>query len=1234
MQHVTSGTPTGARGEDLVVAVLGPVAVLSDAGPVAPRGARASALVAQLALAAPRAVTVSALVDALWGEGLPANPRAALQSLVSRLRALGPDVVRFTPAGYALGGLSDLDRARAAVAEARELLEQARDDDPAPDGGRAEAAAALLDDALALWRGEPGDGLADTTPGLAAELRDTAGRLRDELTTLRRRAAGATGDVATVTTLAGAAMAADPLDEDAARDLITALAGSGRPDEAVRVFGRLRHALVAELGADPAPDLVALHDRIAADAPVAPTAAASPSAPAPQADSAPPTPSGDPTQAVDATQGATPRPGAGRFVRGLRAPATPLIGRGDDVRAVVGELTAHRLVTVLGAGGLGKTRLAQEVARTVAADGDATASGPLEGLSIAIAELAGVRTDDDVALAIADGLGVSAVAGSARLADRLLAGDLRDRIVERARTARTLLVLDNCEHVPDGAARWADVLLSAAPGLRILTTSRAPLRLAAEQVYPLAPLASAAPAPGSTGTSGPTRGPAVELFRQRALAARPGARLPDDVVARLCDRLDGLPLAIELAAARVRTLSVEEIERHLGARFALLRGGDRTAPDRHRTLEAVIEWSWNLLEPSQRALWRRVSVLPDGLSAQAAAALGRLDGAGADDVGPARPGPEDPVPLDVLDDIDGLVTQSLLVVEEHSATSGTATSGTASPGTASPGTTTGTPAPVRYRMLETVREFGLLRFTEAGEDDAVRDALLTWGTGVARYCTSRLLGPEQVAAVDLLRREHENLLFTIRAAVRAGRPDVVVHGFVALGGAWTLRGAEERAADLAPAVLDAVTGWPVPAAEADVTALALAYAAATTAFSGTTANLRALARLRRVLRDHGDAVGPRTRAVASMLLAGEPGAVLALRDSDDPLIAFLAHLVASQEAENAGRLDEALAGAARAYDLAQGIGDVASRAGAAMFLATTAFGAGDARTAKRWSRVAREGLTVIGADGALRQLDWVDLGAAIADGDLAGAEAICARIEQDGTEADQSERGGDESRAVFRAGRAEIAWVRGDVDGTLDLYEQAVNVFADLPGVADGGASAGGSSGSASDGGSRVARPDAVGPPPAGRGDPSPAAPWAVIVGSAWIIRLVDAGQVARAAQIADVVRRRAVVLYREWMRHVADHPVLGTVCLAVGSVLTSSARPDPAVGLELLALAEALGSRQDFKALWRGPVLATAADQHGADAVASARAGVAAIPRENLAEHALTTLESLTTATPVNASR
>ncbi|WP_308113311.1 AfsR/SARP family transcriptional regulator [Antribacter soli] len=1126
------------------VRVLGPVEVLGpDDVPAAPRGRRASVLVTLLALASPRPVPVASLVDALWGDDLPADPRAALQSLVSRLRVVSPDAVRFVPGGYVLGAASDLGLARAAADEARALLTDA---DLAPDlaevpggAGRvapARRAAVVLDEALDLWRGEPGADLAGTAPDVAAELRLTAEALRGEVLALRRAAARAAGDHVALARLSAAAFDADPVDEDAARDLMTALAANGRTHEAVRVFGRLRHALVVELGTDPSPDVVALHSRLAQE-----TGRAEPQ---PGEGSV-----GTATATATAAGAERPASGGARNGRGLRAAPNALLGRERDVAAVAAALDAHRLVTVLGPGGLGKTRLAQEVgARELARPGGPTA--------VVVVELAGVRTDDDVVLALADGLGLSAAAQSARMADRMLAGDLREQLVERARSVPTLLVLDNCEHVAAGAARWTGDLLTAAPDLRVLATSRAPLELAAEQAYPLAPLASA---------DGGRPGPAVELFRQRARAARPGVALPDDVVARLCARLDGLPLAIELAAARVRTLPVEDVERHLRERFALLRGGDRTAPDRHRTLEAVIGWSWNLLEPAQQELWRRVSVLPDGVSAHAAAALGRLP------AGPATRPPE--VPLDVLDDIDGLVAQSLLAVTEDGGV-------------------------VRYRMLETVREFGLLRLAEAGEQDAVRDALSAWALDVARRCTSDLLGPGQVAAVTELRREHENLLFALREAAQetasghARRPDVVVQVFAALGGSWSLQGAEERAAGLAPAVLDAVTCWPVPEASAEATALALMYAAATQAFSGPAGFVRALARLRRVLRAH-DTVGTRTRAVAGLLLARDEAAmrerVAALLDHEDPFIAFVAHLATAQEAENTGRLDEAMVFGERAYALAAQLGDVACSAVAAMFLSSGASEAGDTRTGARWSAEARVGLTTLAAEGALRQLDWVDLAAALDAGDLAEAERICRLLEQAGDGADDVDQGRVESRAVAVAGRGEIAFARGDVAEALARYERAVGSFV---------------------------------------ADPSPSTPWAVLLSAAWVVRLVRAGD-ARAGAVVGAMCRRVVRLYREWMPRVVDHPVLGTACVGAGVYLAlgtppPGAVPGPALGLELLALAEALGSRQDLRALRRQGLLDAAVARHGATAVEAARARVAQLGSAELPQHAMTVLDGL----------
>jgi predicted ATPase/DNA-binding SARP family transcriptional activator len=1078
------------------VRVLGPVLVAGpDGTPHAPRGTRASALVAALALADGVPLTASALVDRLWPDEAPADPRAALHNLVSRLRqASAPGLVRSEPAGYVLGYASDLAVARRSLAAGRAALA-----DGHPQEAAEQAAAAL-----ALWRGEPDAGT------VGAELQAATARLHDELSVLRRDAAEAAGDDTTVAALASDALAADPLDEDAARSLMAALAAQGRGAEAVRVYGRLRHALVAELGTDPAPDLVTLHDRllVAVDREAVLVGTSAP---------------------VDGSAAAADQ----RFVRsvalGLRAAPNPLVGRDGDVSAVEAALGTARLVTVLGAGGLGKTRLAQEVARR------ATVTTPL----VVVVELAGVRSDDDVVLALADALGLAA-GQAARLGDRLVAGDVHDQVLARLRGTGSLVVLDNCEHVAAGAARWASELLAAIPELRILATSRAPLRLTAEQAFPLAPLAA--------DGAGDHAGPAVELFRQRARAARPEARLPEEVVVRLCDRLDGLPLAIELAAARVRTLSVEEIEQHLGARFALLRSGDATAPDRHRTLEAVIEWSWNLLTASQRELWRRLAILPDGFGAGAAAAIGRLGSGSA---------------LDVLEDVDGLVTQSLLAVADDSGVA-------------------------RYRMLETVREFGLLRLADAGEQDAVRDALLDWAAELARRDVSELLGPGQVAAITELARDQENLLFALRTAAepvargtRARRPEVVVHTFVGLAAGWTLRGSEERAAGLAATVLDAVRGWSVPDEDADVTAVALLFAVGALAIGCGTGQARAVARLRLLRRR--SPLGARAGAMVSLVelpdRASIASHVRALRDDPDPLIAFAACLGAGQEAENDGRLVEALSDAQAAYERATRIGDVACPAFAAMVVATTASELGDFATAQTWIARVRPGFLALGATGALRQLDWVQLSAALEDGDVAAAEVLCDRLEAPGRSPD--ERGGVEMRAVAGAGRGEMALARGDVEGALAHYDAVVATFEEGPG---------------------------------------PTAPWAIMLGAARLVRLVGLDRPGRADEALAWLCRRTVLMYREWMPQFLDRPVLGTACLAAGvHQATYGGAPEPAA--DLFALAEAIGSRQDMVPLRRRPLVDAAAVVLGARALEDGRARVAALTHDEVTERALALL-------------
>ena len=267
---------------------------------------------------------------------------------------------------------------------------------------------------------------------------------------------------------------------------------------------------------------------------------------------------------------------------GVRYDATSLLGRDGDIEALRGLIAGSRVVSIVGAGGLGKTRLAHVLAR------DATQ--PI----VHVVELVGVTAAEDVVAEVGSVLGVrDSISGRRDLTPEQRA-DLRGRIAQRLAQSPSLLVLDNCEHLVGAVAELVAFLVSTTADLRVLTTSRAPLAIAAERVYLLDQLEVA---------------DAARLFDERAVAARPGAQLDDTVVRRIVARLDGLPLAIELAAAKVRAMSVEEIDRRLENRFALLRGGDRSAPDRHQTLLAVIDWSWNMLDEAERRALRRLALL-------------------------------------------------------------------------------------------------------------------------------------------------------------------------------------------------------------------------------------------------------------------------------------------------------------------------------------------------------------------------------------------------------------------------------------------------------------------------------------------------------------------------------------------------------------------------------------------------------------------------------------------------
>ncbi|WP_166847110.1 BTAD domain-containing putative transcriptional regulator [Isoptericola sp. BMS4] len=1098
------------------VRVLGPVRVAGpDGGPRGPRGARACALVVLLALAGRRGVSSTALVDRLWHESLPADPRAALQNLVSRLRAVaGRGVVRATETGYALDVATDLDAAGDALTVARRELVS----------GDPRVAADTAGAALSLWSGTPGSDLeGGEFAGVAAELAAVAGRRRDELRVVRRDAAEAAGQHAVVAELAGADVAADPSDEDAARALMGALGGLGRPAEALRVFTRLRSVLVRELGSEPGPATATLYERLAADVERR-GEAASAAVPGPSPATLPEPPTGSVPPRTGAGHDGGTAHATGATARGVRTYPTPLVGREQDVVSVLETLGDARLVTVLGPGGLGKTRLAQEVARR-----------SLERTPVVVVvELVGVRTDEDVVLALADALGVAPGAGSVRLADRLRAGDLETQVAARLREAHALVVLDNCEHVVEGAARWAGALLDVSSRLRVLATSRTPLLLEHEVTY--------APSPLGSDPDDEDGGPAVRLFVERARAVRPDALLDRPAVARLCERLDGLPLAIELAAARIRTLSVAEVDARLDERFALLRGRDRSAPDRHRTLEAVLDWSWNLLTAGQQALWRRAAVLPDGFSAEAARAL-VPEGRG----------------WQVDDDVDALVLQSLVRVEEADGTS-------------------------RYRMVETVREFGLLRLAAAQEEDVAEEAVLGWTMTVARRCASRLLSPEQVDAAAELGREQENLLFAVRRAVERGRPDVAVRGFVALLGSWASRGAEERVLGLADTVLEALRGWDVPDEHADATAIALEVTAAVSAFGPPGRAGRALGRLRRLLRS-SPAVGSRTRDLSAVVLARGPeelaDVLRRLQRSEDRYTSLMAHMFEAQQRENDGELTRAVELAVAAHDDAQALGDVAATATTAMVVASFLAERGDAGATPRWVDAARTGLEALGAREMERQVRWIELSAALVLGDLRSADATVAAMDE-ALGGDRGQHRSAEASSLVELGRGEIAWLRGDRDGALAHLARAVASFGAGQPMGDG-------------------------------------APWFLMVSSAALVRRVQAG----AGDDGGLVRRvvdvgRAV---RGAGPGFVDRPVLGTSAVGVAYWACLGADPSGlrdrermAAGVELLALAGRLGARQDLPVLrldgLRDAVHEAADD---ADLVRTVEGRVAALDRDEL---------------------
>ncbi|WP_214403865.1 BTAD domain-containing putative transcriptional regulator [Pseudonocardia lacus] len=697
----------------MLFGVLGPVAVwTADGDPVPVPGRKVRALLAALLVHEGRAVGADRLVDDLWGEAPPANPAGSLSGKVSQLRralaAAQPGsnrLVASPPPGYRLRLDADaLDAHRFRALTARAR----RTRDP-------RSRAALLADALALWRGPAfADVAGEPFAGAAAARLDEERVTALEDHAEARLAAGEHREL--VAELAELA-AAHPLRERLQELHMRALHLSGRAPEALAAYAAVRGRLATELGVDPGPELAAVHRTIL---------------------------SGDPGPVA---------PGPPRS--NLPAPTTDLVGRDEDVRGVRARLASARLVTLTGPGGVGKTRLA-----------------------VAAAEGLVDRFADGVRFAELGSLSAGSVGGAAAVVTAAL--DVRDlagaglpavrRLTEALATRRLLLVLDNCEHVVDDAADLAGRLLRAAPGLRILATSREPLGLRGEVVCAVAPLE----VPAGLAAADPVAlagVPAVRLFVARASAAAPGFALDGDTaeaVAVLCRRLDGLPLALELAATRVRALGVHQLVARLDDRFRLLATGHRDAPARQRTLHAVVDWSWELLSGPERTVLRRLAVHADGCTLDAAEQVG------------AEEGPD--VGIDVADVLVRLVDRSLVAVV---------------PGADGP----------RYRLLESVAAYCLDRLDAAAETERVRDRHGRYYAQLVERAEQGLYGADQRRWLHRLDAETANLRAALDRATADGAAELALRLVVALAWYWVLRGRLVEAADR----LDAAAGLAAPA---------------------------------------------------------------------------------------------------------------------------------------------------------------------------------------------------------------------------------------------------------------------------------------------------------------------------------------------------------------------------------------------------------------------------------------